>query len=648
MSMTVTTAKETLGFQAEVKQLLHLMVHSLYGNKEIFLRELISNASDACDRLRFEHMAHGVPIEGDTGFQIRVSYDATARTVTIADNGIGLSRQEVIDHIGTIAKSGTREFFQRLTADAAKDAQLIGQFGVGFYSAFIVAERVTLVTRRAGIPADDGVRWESTGEGAYTVETVAKGTRGTDVTLHLRAGEDDLLSGQRLREIIRKYSDHIAFPILMKKEQWDSAKKAHVLTDADEQVNAASALWARPKSEITREQYEELYKHVGHDFEPPLAWAHAKAEGRQEFTQLFYIPRRAPFDLWDPDRRHRVKLYVRRVFIMDSAEQLLPVYLRFVRGIIDSSDLPLNVSREILQQSSDVAQIRAASIKRILALLEELADHEPEKYVTFWIEFGRVLKEGIIEDSANRDRIAKLLRFASTAKENAEQTVSLADYVGRMKGGQETIYYLTAESFPVAKNSPHLEVFRKHGVEVLLLTDRVDEWVVAHLTEFEGKTLVSAAQGDLDTSKLGEGSTTVADALNESNYHDLLARLRHVLGDRTSNIRLSRRLTDSPACVVADAHGMSRHLERMLREAGQRIPATKPILEINPDHPIIQRLKRETDQTLFADWAQILFDQCLLAEGTALEDPAGFVKRLNTVTLALAGASSSRIWTPGS
>jgi molecular chaperone HtpG len=646
--MTVTTAKETLGFQAEVKQLLHLMVHSLYGNKEIFLRELISNASDACDRLRFEQMAHGVPIEGDSGFQIRVSYDATARTVTIADNGIGLSRQEVIDHIGTIAKSGTREFFQHLTADAAKGAQLIGQFGVGFYSAFIVAERVTLVTRRAGAPADDGVRWESTGEGAYTVETVAKSTRGTDVTLHLRAGEDDLLSGQRLREIIRKYSDHIAFPILMKKEQWDSAKKAHVLTDADEQVNAASALWARPKSEITREQYEELYKHVGHDFEPPLAWAHAKAEGRQEFTQLFYIPRRAPFDLWDPDRRHRVKLYVRRVFIMDSAEQLLPVYLRFVRGIIDSSDLPLNISREILQQSPDVAQIRAASIKRILALLEELADHEPEKYATFWTEFGRVLKEGIIEDSANRDRIAKLLRFASTAKENAEQTVSLADYVGRMKGGQETIYYLTAESFPVANNSPHLEVFRKHGVEVLLLTDRVDEWVVAHLTEFEGKKLVSAAQGDLDTTKLGEGSTTVADALNESNYDDLLARLSHVLGDRTSNIRLSRRLTDSPACVVADAHGMSRHLERMLREAGQRIPATKPILEINPDHPIIQRLKREADQTLFADWAQILFDQCLLAEGTALEDPAGFVKRLNIVTLALAGAPSSRIWTPGS
>jgi molecular chaperone HtpG len=646
--MTLTTAKETLGFQAEVKQLLHLMVHSLYGNKEIFVRELISNASDACDRLRFEHMAHGVPSDGDSAFQIRVSYDPTPRTITISDNGIGLSRQEVIDHIGTIAKSGTREFFQRLTADVAKDAQLIGQFGVGFYSAFIVADRVTLVTRRSGSSPAEAVRWESSGEGDYTVETVHKDTPGTDVVLHLRPGEDDLLSGERLREIVRKYSDHIAFPILMKKEQWDSTRKTTVVTDADEQVNEASALWARPKSEISREQYEGLYKHVGHDLEPPLAWIHAKAEGRQEFTQLFYIPRRAPFDLWDVERRHKVKLYVRRVFIMESADQLLPVYLRFVRGIIDSSDLPLNVSREILQQSSDVAQIRAASVKRILALLEDLADHHKEKYATFWTEFGRVLKEGIIEDPANRDRIAKLLRFASTATDSVEQTVSLTDYIGRMKAGQESIYYLTAESFSVARNSPHLEVFRKHGVEVLLLADRVDEWLVSHLTEFDGKKLLSAAQGDLDTSKLGALSTTVADALNESDYHDLLTRLRDVLRDRTSEIRLSRRLTDSPACVVAEEHGVSRHLERILREAGQQIPVSKPVLEINADHPIIQRLKRETDQTLFSDWAQILFEQSLLAEGTALDDPAGFVKRLNTVTLALAGAPSSRIWTPGS
>ena len=644
----MTTAKETLGFQAEVKQLLHLMVHSLYGNKEIFLRELISNASDACDRLRFESVANGVPVDGDPEFRIRVSYDRTARTITVSDNGIGLSRQEVIDHIGTIAKSGTREFFQRLTADVARDAQLIGQFGVGFYSSFIVADRVTLVTRRAGTTADEGVRWESAGEGDYTVETVRKDARGTDVILHLRAEEDDLLSGSRLREILRKYSDHITFPILMKKEQWDSARKAQVVTESDEQVNQASALWARPKSEITSEQYEEFYRHVGHDFEPPLTWTHAKVEGRQEFTQLFYIPRRAPFDLWDPDRHHQVKLYVRRVFIMDSAEQLLPPYLRFVRGIVDSSDLPLNVSREILQQSSDVAQIRGASVKRVLALLEDLADNQKEKYATFWAEFGRVLKEGVIEDAANRERIASLLRFASTFDDRAEQAVSLADYVSRMKVGQDAIYYVTAEAFSVARNSPHLEVFRKHGVEVLLLTDRIDEWVVAHLTEFEGRKLQSAGQGDLDTSKLGEPSTRVADELKEDEYKGLLARIHDVLKERTSQVRLTRRLTDSPACVVADEHGMSRRLERILRESGQRLPATKPIFEINPDHPIVQRLKREPDETLFADWTHILFDQALLAEGAELEDPAVFVRRLNKVTLALAGGAVPRIWTPGS
>jgi molecular chaperone HtpG len=644
----VTTTKETFGFQAEVKQLLHLMVHSLYGNKEIFLRELISNASDACDRLRFESVANGVPLDGDPEFRIRVSYDTTARTITVSDNGIGLSRQEVIDHIGTIAKSGTREFFERLTADAARDAQLIGQFGVGFYSAFIVADRVTLVTRRAGTTGEESVRWESAGEGDYTVETARKDTRGTDIILHLRAEEDDLLSGSRLREILRKYSDHITFPILMKKEQWDSARKAQVVTESDEQVNQASALWARPRSDITQEQYEEFYKHVGHDFEPPLTWTHAKVEGRQEFTQLFYIPRRAPFDLWDPDRRHKVKLYVRRVFIMDSAEQLLPAYLRFVRGIVDSSDLPLNVSRELLQQSSDVAQIRGASAKRVLALLEDLADNQKEKYATFWAEFGRVLKEGIIEDPPNRERIAKLLRFASTCDDSAEQAVSLADYVGRMKAGQDAIYYVTAEAFPVAKNSPHLEVFRKNGVEVLLLTDRVDEWVVAELTEFDGRKLQSVAQGDLDTSKLGEIPTKVAGELEESEYKGLLERIHDVLKDRTSQVRLTRRLTDSPACVVADEHGISRRLERILRESGKRLPATKPIFEINPDHPIVQRLKRESDATLFADWTHILFDQALLAEGAELEDPAVFVKRLNKVTLALAGGPASRIWTPGS
>ena len=645
--MAVTSPKETLGFQAEVKQLLHLMVHSLYGNKEIFLRELVSNASDACDKLRFEGLADGTLVEGDPEFRIRVSYDRAARTLTVSDNGIGLTRQEVIDHIGTIAKSGTREFFERLTADAAKDAQLIGQFGVGFYSSFIVAERVVLLTRRAGAPADEGVRWESAGEGDYTIEPVRKDSRGTDVALRLMPGEDELLSGSRLREILRKYSDHITFPILMKKEQWDPAVKAQVATEEDEQVNQASALWAQPKSEITEKDYQELYTHVAHDFEPPLAWAHAKVEGRQEFTQLFFIPRRAPFDLWDRDTRHGVKLYVRRVFIMDAADELLPAYLRFVRGIIDSGDLPLNISREILQQSSDVAQIRAASVKRVLGLLEDLAEHQQEKYGTFWSEFGRVLKEGVIEDGANRERIAKLLRFASTHTDSADQAVSLADYVGRAKPGQDAIYYVTADSFSAAKNSPHLEVFRKNGVEVLLLTDRIDEWVVSHLSEYEGTKLLSAAHGSLDVTKLGEASSTVTEELKEQEYKDLVARVQDVLKDRASGVRLTHRLTDSPACLVADERGISRHLERILRESGQRLPASKPILEINPDHPVVQRLKQEGDLTLFADWSHILFDQALLAEGGELEDPATFVKRLNSLTLALAGGGASRIWMPG-
>ena len=646
--MTVTSTKETLGFQAEVKQLLHLMIHSLYGNKEIFLRELVSNASDACDKLRFESVAHGALIEDDPEFRIRVSYDLTARTVTVSDNGIGLSQQEVIDHIGTIAKSGTREFFERLTADAAKGAELIGQFGVGFYSSFIVASRVVLLSRRADVPVDEGVRWESAGEGDYTVERVTKETRGTEVILHLRPEEDELLSGSRLREILRKYSDHITFPILMKKERWDPEKKAQVVTDEDEQVNQASALWARSKSEITEEQYQEFYKHVGHDFEPPLAWAHAKVEGRQEFTQLFYIPSRAPFDLWDRDQRHGLKLYVRRVFIMDAAEQLMPAYLRFVRGVVDSGDLPLNVSREILQQSSDVAQIRAASVKRVLGLLEDLAEHQPEKYGTFWAQFGRVLKEGLIEDSGNRERIAKLLRFASTHTDSADQTVSLAEYVGRAKAGQEVIYYVTADGFSAAKNSPHLEVFRKNGVEVLLLADRIDEWVISHLTEFEGKKLQSAAHGSLDVSQLGEPSSTVADEVKEDQFKDLLTRVQDVLKDRASQVRLTHRLTDSPACLVGDEHGMSRQLERILRESGQPVPVSKPVLEINPEHPVVQRLKQESDVELFADWSHILFDQALLAEGGELEDPATFVKRLNSLTLALAGGGAPRIWTPGS
>jgi molecular chaperone HtpG len=643
--MTVTSTKETLGFQTEVRQLLHLMIHSVYGNKEIFLRELISNASDACDKLRFESVADSALTEGDAGFRIRLSYDAAARTITVSDNGIGLSRQEVIEHIGTIARSGTREFLSRLTADTANDAQLIGQFGVGFYSAFIVADHVTLISRRAGAPADDGVRWDSAGEGEYTVESVRKEGRGTEVILHLRPGEDDLLSGARLREIVRKYSDHITFPILMKQERWDADAKAHVLTGDEEQINQASALWARPKPEISDAQSEDFYKHVGHDLEPPLAWIHAKVEGRQEFTQLFYIPRRAPFDLWDRDHRHGVKLYVRRVFIMDSAEQLLPPYLRFVRGIVDSSDLPLNVSREILQQSPDVAHMRTASVKRVLSLLEDLAGQHADKDATFWSQFGPVLKEGIIEDGVNRERIARLLRFASTRTDSPEQTVSLADYVNRLAGGQDAIYYIVADGFAAARNSPHLEVFRKHAVEVLLLSDRVDEWVAGHLTEFEGRKLVSVMAGDLDVGTLGEPSSALGDERKEDEFKDLLTRMQAVLAGRASRVRLTHRLTDSPACLVTGEDGMSRHLERLMRAAGQPLPPTRPVLEINPDHPIVQRLKGERDDAVFGDWSQILFDQALLAEGGELEDPATFVKRLNKLTLALAG-EGPKIWTP--
>jgi molecular chaperone HtpG len=645
--MNQTAAKETLGFQAEVKQLLHLMVHSLYGNKEIFLRELVSNASDAGDKLRFEAMSDAALFESDPDPKIRVSVDTQARTVTVSDNGIGMSRQEVIEHIGTIAKSGTREFFAQLTSDRARDAHLIGQFGVGFYSSFIVADRVTVITRRAGLTPEHGVRWESSGEGDYTVETVRKDTRGTDVILHLRPEEDELLSGMRLREILRKYSDHITLPILMKKERWDSEAKKQVTTDEDEQINQASALWARPKSEITEEQYHEFYKHVAHDFEPPLAYTHARVEGRQEFTQLFFIPQRAPFDLWDREHRRGIKLYVRRVFIMDDAEQLLPPYLRFVRGIVDSNDLPLNVSREILQQSRDVQTIRSASVKRVLSLIEDLAQNHADKFTTFWKEFGRVLKEGAADDAGNRERIAKLLRFASTKSDTDESHVSLADYVSRMKDGQDAIYYITADSFSAARNSPHLEIFRKLGVEVLLMSDRVDEWVVSLLTEFEGKPLQSVAKGGLDLSQLGGEAQKQEQVKTADEHKGLVERLQQVLSDRASAVRVTSRLTDSPSCLVSDEHGMSTHLERMLKAAGQNVPGSKPILEINPQHPIIQRLKDESDERRFSDWSHILFDQAMLAEGGQLDDPASFVKRLNEVMLTLAGGTS-RIWTPGS
>jgi molecular chaperone HtpG len=645
--MNETPVRETLGFQAEVKQLLHLMIHSLYGNKEIFLRELVSNGSDACDRLRFDAISDGALLEGDPDFRIRVSYDSGARTITVSDNGIGMSRQEVIDQIGTIAKSGTREFLETLTSDSAREAQLIGQFGVGFYASFIVADRVTLITRRAGLTAEHGVRWESAGEGEYSIETAAKETRGTDVILQLRQGEDDLLSGSRLRAILRKYSDHITIPILMKAERWDATTREQVVTEEDDKVNQASALWARPKSEITEEQYHEFYKHVAHDTEAPLAYSHAKVEGLHEHTQLLFVPQRAPYDLWDRDHRHGIKLYVRRVFIMDDAEQLMPAYLRFVRGVIDSNDLPLNVSRETLQQSRDVETIRAASVKRVLGLLDDLAERHKEKFATFWKEFGRAFKEGAAEDRGNKDRVAKLMRFASTHHDVEEQTVSLSDYVGRMKDGQDAIYYITADGFAAASNSPHLEMFRKIGVEVLLLYDRIDEWVVSALTEFDGKPLQSVARGDLDLSKLGEETGAPAEEQRQEDENKaLLDRIQHVLNERASGVRVTHRLTDSPACLVIDEHGISMNLQRLLKAAGQKMPAVKPVLEINPRHPIVRRLKDEPDGSNFSDWSHILFDQATLAEGGQLDDPAMFVKRLNQLMLTLAGGAASRIWTP--
>lgn len=633
--MHTETAKEHLSFQTEAKQLLKLMIHSLYSNKEIFLRELISNASDAADKLRFEALTDAALYESDSNLEIRVSYDETDRTITICDNGIGMSRQEVIDHIGTIAKSGTREFFDSLTGDQAKDANLIGQFGVGFYSAFIIADKVTLNTRRAGLTSEHGVRWESSGEGEYSLETIDKPTRGTEVILHLRKDEDEFLNGMRLRNIVRKYSDHITLPIVMKKEEWSQEDKKNTITDDDETINQASALWARPKNEITEEQYHEFYKHVAHDFDPPLAYLHARVEGKQEYIQLLYIPSRAPFDLFDREHRHGIKLYVQRVFIMDDAEKLLPNYLRFIRGVIDSNNLPLNVSREILQESKDIDTIRAGVVKKILALIEDLSKGEDEenkaKFKTFYREFGQVLKEGVGEDYTNRERIAKLLRFVTTHSESDEPEVSLEMYAQRMKQGQNKIYYVTADSLKAAKNSPHLEVFRKKGIEVLLLSDRIDEWLVSSLTEFEGKQLQSVAKGGLDLGDLEDESEKEQREKEASAYQELIEKMKSVLEEQVKDVRVTFRLTESPACLVADTYDMGGNLERLLKSAGQKISHTKPILEINPYHPMVMKLKTEMDN--FEDWSQILFDQALLAEGGQLEDPAAFVKRLNELLM---------------
>jgi len=636
--MTVDAHKETLGFQTEVAQLLDLMIHSLYSNKEIFMRELISNAADASDKLRFEALSDDALYENDAKLKINVTFDKEAKTITISDNGIGMNRQEVIDNIGTIANSGTKKFFDNMTGDQTKDSQLIGQFGVGFYSAFIVADKVTLKTRRAGLTAEHGVEWQSEGKGDFTIETIEKPMRGTEVTLHLREDQEEFLNSWRLRSCITKYSDHIDLPIMMAKEPVpdEDGKIDESAELEDETVNKATALWTLAKSEISDEQYQEFYKQISHDFQEPLSWSHNKVEGKTEYTSLLFIPSKAPFDLWDRDRSQGLKLYVKRVFIMEDAEQLMPRYLRFIRGVIDTNDLPLNVSREILQGSKIIDSIRAASVKKVLSELAKMAKNDAEKYAIFWKEFGLAIKEGPGEDFANKEALAKLMLFSSTDTGSEDQTVSLADYVGRMKDKQDKIYYITAESFAAAKNSPHLEVFRKKGIEVLLLSERIDEWLTNSLTEFDGKQLQSVAKGDLDLGELADEEEKKAQEETDKNFADLVERIKTSLGDAVKDVRITHRLTDSPACLVVDDTDMSANLERMLKSAGQEVGGTKPIFEINPEHPMVMRLKEESDDDRFSDWSSILFDQALLAEGGQLEDPASYVKRLNTLLLQVA------------
>ena len=629
----MTAPHETMSFQAEVKQLLHLMIHSLYSNKEIFLRELVSNASDATDKLRFEAIANPALLENDADLAIRIEADPAARTLKITDNGIGMSRDEAIRNLGTIARSGTKEFFQQLSGDQQKDAALIGQFGVGFYSAFIVADKVTVETRRAGLPASEAVRWESAGDGEFTVDAIDRAERGSTITLHLREGEDDFLSSYRLQNIIRKYSDHISLPIRMPKEEWDAEAQTQKQTGEWESVNQASALWTRNKSDITDDQYQAFYQHIAHDHEAPLAWTHNRVEGRSEYTQLLYIPARAPFDLWDRNHKGGLKLYVKRVFIMDEADQLLPSYLRWVKGVVDSADLPLNVSRELLQESRDVKAIREGCSKRVLSMLETLADSEDEaeraKYKTFWEQFGQVLKEGMGEDHANGERIAKLLRFATTQNDTAEQSVSLADYVGRMKEGQDKIYYVTADAWAPAKSSPHLEVFRKKGIEVVLLTDRVDEWMLSYLREFDGKELVSVSRGDLDLGALADEAEKAEQEKASTEWKDVVERAKAVLDGKAKDVRVTLRLTDSASCLVSDDGDMSGYLQRLLKQAGQKAPDAQPILELNPEHALVKKLRDLPEGDAFGDRVRVLFDQALLAEGGMLDDPAAYVQRVN-------------------
>ncbi len=629
--MSVEASKETLEFQTEARQILNLMTHSLYSNKEIFLRELISNASDACDKLRFEALGDDSLYDGDAELSVKVEYDEEANIVTISDNGVGMSRQEVIDNIGTIASSGTRKFLDAMTGDQAKDTQMIGQFGVGFYASFIVADKVTLETRRAGASADESIRWESDGEGSFSLENIEKLDRGTKVTLHLKEDETEFASPYRLKTIIKQYSDHISIPVMMQEEELDDEGKVKKDDDGNaitklERANSAAALWARDKSDISDEEYTEFYKHVSMDFADPLSWVHSKVEGNQSYTSLLYVPTNPPFDLFDRDHKRGVKLYVKRIFIMDEAEQLMPNYLRFVKGVIDSDDLPLNVSREILQQNKVIDRIRGASVKKVLGLLESIQKKDKEKYATFWRSFGQVLKEGPIEDMANKDRVAKLLYFASTHNDNDEQTVTLDDYISRLPEGQDKIYYITADNYTAAKNSPHLEVFNKKGIEVLLLSDRVDEWLVSHLTEIEGKKLQSVARGtlDIDEEKDKEKNEEV-----EKSFTSVVEQAAKVLGEKVKEVRISQRLTDSPSCLVLEENDMSAQMQQIMEAAGQFAPKTAPILELNPDHNLVKQLNDITDDELFEDYAHLLYEQAQLAAGAPLDDAAGFVKRVN-------------------
>ncbi len=641
--MTVQAHKETLEFQAEAQQLLQLMIHSLYSDKEIFLRELVSNASDACDKLRFEGLVDDALYEDDPDLAISIRFDKDNRTLTVSDNGIGMDRNEIVEHLGTIAKSGTKQFLESLTGDKARDSMLIGQFGVGFYSVFIVADQVMVESRRAGLGSEHGVRWISDGKGKYELETMEKTGRGTDIILHMNDESIEFLEEFRLKHIIKKYSDHINLPIQMQveqtveteaqeEEQPEAEKKTELVWET---VNQASALWTRAKKDIEDDEYREFYKHIAHDFEEPLSWIHNQVEGTQSYTTLFYIPRRAPFDLWDRDKQKGVKLYVKRVYIMDDAEHLMPQYLRFIKGVVDSDDLPLNVSREILQHNRLIDSIRGGSVKKILGMLESMASKEPEQYAGFWKEFGNVIKEGPAEDYANRERIAKLLRFASTRGEGDTQNVSLDDYVSRMQDGQDKIYYITADNYNAALHSPHLEIFRKKDIEVLLLSDRVDEWLVSHLTEFDGKKLQSAAKGELDLDGLDSDEQKKEQEETDKSYAELLEKMHKVLDERVAKVRISHRLTDSPSCLVVEEDEMALNLQHMLKQAGQAVPGVKPILEVNSGHALVERLNSQQDEKLFEDWTHVLFDQALLSEGGQLVDPAAYVRRLNSLLTVL-------------